>query len=64
MDRHDTTHRLHLDQALCGEESPALSPYDAGVTCPACLALIDLAERRRRSLVCRSLVLIGKLASA
>lgn len=64
MNPHDPTHRLHVDQALCGEEAPTLSPCDAGVTCPACLALMDLARRRRRAVVCRSLVLLGKLASA
>ena len=60
----ENTHRLYEDGALCGEPAPRLSPCDSAVDCPTCLALIELAERRRRSLVRRSIVVIGKLGSA
>ncbi len=63
-DRRDTTHRLHVDGALCGERGSTLSLTDSAVNCPTCLALIELAERRRRELVRRSVVVIGKLGLA
>ena len=68
MKPRDPTHRHCEDRALCGERpatpSPTLSPCDSAVTCPTCLALIELAERRRRTLVRRSVVVIGKLGLA
>jgi hypothetical protein len=60
----DLTHRLQGDHALCGDAAPLLSPHDAAVNCPTCRALIALAERRRRNLVLRYVVVIGKMASA
>jgi hypothetical protein len=60
----ENTHRLYEDGALCGAQAAALSPCDSAVDCPTCLALIELAQRRRRSLVRRSVVVIGKLGSA
>jgi hypothetical protein len=74
MSHPDTTHRLHGEGALCGEQAPrtgspcdsgsTLSPCDSAVTCPTCLALIALAERRRRELVRRSVIVIGKMGLA
>lgn len=60
----ETTHRLHVDGALCGEHGSTLSPRDAAVNCPTCLALMELAERRRRTLVRRSVLVIGKMGLA
>lgn len=60
----DLTHRLQGDHALCGDDGSTLSPYDRAVNCPTCLALIALAERRRRNLVLRYVLVIGKMASA
>jgi hypothetical protein len=64
MNPPDTTHRLHEDGSLCGLAGSTLTPYDGSVSCQTCLALIELAERRRRALVRRSVILIGKLAAA
>jgi hypothetical protein len=64
MDHQETTHRLYDGRALCGEQGSTLSPCDSAVTCATCLALIELAERRRRSVVRRSVIVIGKLGSA
>jgi hypothetical protein len=64
MNAQDTTHRLHQDRALCGQQRATLSPVDSVVDCPTCRALIALAERRRRDLVRRSVIVIGKLAAA
>lgn len=64
MDDRGTTHRLDQDGALCGARGVTLTPVDAVVSCPTCLALMALAAERRRRLVRRSVVLIGKLASA
>ncbi len=60
----DTTHRVHQDRALCGEQGSMLSPRDSVVNCPTCLALMELADRRRRSLVRRSVLVIGKVGLA
>lgn len=64
MDHLDTTHRLDVDRALCGERDGLASTLDAAVTCPTCRALLELAARRRRELVRRSVRLIGALAVA
>jgi hypothetical protein len=64
MDGQERTHRLFEDRALCGERRGVASTTDASVTCPACLALLALAARRRRSVVRRAMVVIGKLGSA
>lgn len=60
----ETTHRLDQDRALCGDDAATLSPHDSAVNCPTCLALLELAARRRRALVRRSVLVIGKLAMA
>jgi hypothetical protein len=64
MNHPETTHRLHDERSLCGDDRSVLTPYDSVVSCPTCLALLELAERRRRALVLRSVILIGKLAAA
>lgn len=64
MKPRDATHRLNGDHALCGEDCTTLTPYDSAVNCLTCLALIALADRRRRDLVRRSVVFIGKIGLA
>jgi hypothetical protein len=64
MNPRDPTHRLDQEGSLCGLDGDTLTPFDSSVDCPTCLALIELAERRRRSLVRRSVIVIARLAAA
>ncbi len=64
MTPRDTTHRLHEEGSLCGLAGNTLTPYESRVNCPTCLALMEMAERRRRALVRRRVIVIAKFADA